>query len=155
MKFYVRGAAILLIISSVIGSVVYSDDSVYSGGLEGDFWKALQYLETKVEDMNTKMEEMKKTIPSQQEVQNLKKENENLRRVISVIETRLNANPSTSWLSERSYGGGASAVAWASECPNNEVMVGIEIVTGGTCGNKCDPDGRAFHKYRIKCAKRN
>lgn len=74
--------------------------------------------------------------------------------VVEALQRRLDSPPATGWEPEQSYGGGANAMGRTAECPPNQTMVGIEIVTGGTCGTRCDPDGRPLHKFRIKCAPR-
>ncbi len=73
---------------------------------------------------------------------------------VSALETKMTSTPTSAWGPDKSFGGGTNAVPLDSECPAGQVMVGIQIVTGGTCHGQCDPDGRALHRFKIQCAPR-
>ncbi len=71
---------------------------------------------------------------------------------VLALETKLTATPSGAWGQVQGFGGGLNQVARNSVCPAGQVMVGIEVVTGGTCHGSCDPDGRPLHSFKIQCA---
>ncbi|WP_195820666.1 hypothetical protein [Roseobacter sp. MH60115] len=94
-----------------------------------------------------------------QELTALRQENENLRVALETsISTNvgaLKAIPARSYVGYTPHrGGGSNAMSMASQCPNGQVMVGIEMIIGGTCRGQCNADGGAFHKYRIICSPR-
>ena len=48
--------------------------------------------------------------------------------------------------------GGQNASVWKAECEKGMVMIGIEILVGGTCHNQCNTDGRPVATYGIHCS---
>jgi len=77
-----------------------------------------------------------------------------LQSQVNQIQTRLMSAPNGAWQTEQNFGGGLNAVGKTSQCPAGQVMVGLQIVTGGTCHSQCDPDGRPIHTFRVLCAPR-
>lgn len=71
---------------------------------------------------------------------------------ISVLSSPVSASTDLGYSVSR--GGGASAMTMASFCQPNQVVVGVELIVGGTCRGQCDPDGGTIHKFRVKCAPR-
>ena len=77
-----------------------------------------------------------------------------LQSQVNQIERKLMTAPNGAWQTEQSFGGGTNAVARTSQCPPGQVMVGLQVATGGTCNHQCDPDGRPIHKFLVMCAPR-
>ena len=77
-----------------------------------------------------------------------------LQSQLNQIQTRLMSAPNGAWQTEQNFGGGLNAVGKTSQCPPGQVVVGLQIVTGGTCHSQCDPDGRPIHTFRVLCAPR-
>ena len=77
-----------------------------------------------------------------------------LQSQVHQIEARLMTAPDGAWQTEQSFGGGANAMTRTSQCPPGQVMVGLQVVTGGTCHGTCNPDGRPIHKFSAMCAPR-
>lgn len=88
-------------------------------------------------------------------VEQLRAENAALRAELEAQIQALRSVPARSTLQyTATRGSGSNAMAMNSYCPEGQVMVGIEMVIGGTCRNQCEADGGAFHKYRIVCSPR-
>ncbi|MDD2869304.1 hypothetical protein [Neomegalonema sp.] len=51
-------------------------------------------------------------------------------------------------------GGGSNAITMVANCNADEVVVGVELIVGGTCKRQCDADGGALHKFRLVCGPR-
>ncbi|SUA92995.1 hypothetical protein [Pandoraea pulmonicola] len=73
---------------------------------------------------------------------------------LTVMEARSSATPKGAWQPDQGFGGGLNKVAHESACPAGQVMVGLQIVTGGTCHGFCDPDGRPVTSFKIQCAQK-
>ncbi|MBI3102020.1 MAG: hypothetical protein HYY98_10775 [Burkholderiales bacterium] len=77
---------------------------------------------------------------------------EELKRTVSALSSPVPAAQDVAYSASR--GGGASAMTMSSYCPAGQVVIGVEMIVGGTCHGQCEPDGGALHKFRVKCAPR-
>lgn len=75
-----------------------------------------------------------------------------LQKTVGVISSPVTASPELTFSASR--GGGQSPLSMISMCPPDQMVVGVEIVVGGTCQQQCNADGGALHKFRVRCAPR-
>lgn len=96
--------------------------------------------ENKASELNVMLDNQARTI-------------EMLRKNISALSSPVAVAQDIGYSAAR--GGGSGAMTMSSLCPANQVVIGVEIIVGGTCHGQCDLDGGTLHKFRVKCAPRH